>query len=221
MDFERARYNMIEQQIRPWDVLDQDVLDLLMVVKREDFVPPAWRAMAFTDMDIPLILDGKPTGEALFSPKLEARLLQQLMVRRHEHVLEVGTGSGYMAALLAHRARRVVSYEIHPGLAAFGRDNLARAGVRNASVVPGNGALPADADRFDVIVLSGSVPFVPPGLLERLAIGGRMAAIVGDAPAMTAQIITRTDEQAFSTENQFETSAKPLRDFPQKERFTF
>ena len=221
MDFERARLNMIEQQIRPWDVLDQDVLDLLMVVKREDFVPPAWRAMAFTDMDVPLILDGKPTGESMFAPKLEARLLQQLSVRRHEHALEIGTGSGYLAALLAHRARRVVSCEIHEGLAAFGRENLRRAGVRNAVVEQCNGARPPGNARFDVIVLAGSVPFVPKDLLMRLNQGGRLVAIVGEAPAMTAQLLTRTAEDAFTTEGLFETSAKPLAGFPQKERFVF
>jgi protein-L-isoaspartate(D-aspartate) O-methyltransferase len=221
MDFERARFNMIEQQIRPWEVLDQDVLDLLSVVKREDFVPPAWRAMAFTDMEIPLIVDGKPTGETLFAPKLEARVLQHLAVRRHEHALEVGTGSGYMAALLAHRARRVLTCEIHPGLAAFGAENLRRAGVRNVATDLCNGANPPGTDRFDVIALSGAVSFVPDSLLQRLNLGGRLLAIVGEAPAMTAQLITRTAENAFTTEGLFEISAKPLRDFPQKARFVF
>ena len=157
----------------------------------------------------------------MFAPKLEARLLQQLSVRRHEHALEIGTGSGYLAALLAHRARRVVSCEIHEGLASFGRENLRRAGVRNAVVETCNGVRPPGNDRFDVIVLAGSVPFVPKDLLMRLNPGGRLIAIVGEAPAMTAQLLTRTAEDAFTTEGLFETSAKPLVGFPQKERFVF
>jgi len=221
MDFERARFNMIEQQIRPWDVLDQDVLDLFSVLRREDFVPPAWRAMAFTDMEVPLILDGKPTGECLFPPRVEARLMQSLAVRRHEHVLEVGTGSGFMAALLAHRARRVLSTDIHAGLAAFGRDNLQRAGIRNVAIETFNGAQPPGTDRFDVIVLSGAVPFVPESLLQRLAPGGRLTAIVGNAPSMTAVMHTRTAENAFTCEPLFDTLVRPLQGFPQPARFAF
>lgn len=221
MDFELARYNMVEQQIRPWDVLDQEVLDLLFVVRREDFVPPAYRAIAFTDMDVPLVIDGVKTGECMLSPKVEARLLQNLSVRRHEHVLEVGTGSGYMAALLAHRARHVVSCEIHPGLAAFARANLDRAGVRNVLVEQRDGAQPVGAGSYEVILLSGSVPFVPEALLHRLSIGGRLAAIVGDAPAMEAQLITRTGPDSFTAENLFETVAPRLHGFPEKDGFRF
>lgn len=221
MDFERARFNMVEQQIRPWDVLDQEVLDLLFTVRREDYVPAAHRALAFADTEIPLLVDGRPTGETMLEPKVEARLIQALAVRRHEHALEVGAGSGYMAALLAHRARHVTTYEIHPGLAALARANLERGGVRNAQVETGNGAQPAGEARFEVILLSGSVPFVPETMLQRLAVGGRLAAIVGDAPAMTAQLITRTGEQAFSTENLFETSARRLSGFPAKPAFSF
>ena len=226
MDFERARYNMVEQQIRPWDVLDQDVLDqdvldLLLVVRREDFVPPAYRAIAFTDMEVPLVLDGVKTGECMLSPKVEARLLQNLSVRRHEHVLEIGAGSGHMAALLAHRARHVVSCEIHPGLAAFARANLERAGVRNVLVEQRDGAQPAGSGSYEVILLSGSVPFVPEMLLHRLSIGGRLAAVVGDAPAMEAQLITRTGPDSFTAETLFETVAPRLHGFPEKDGFRF
>jgi protein-L-isoaspartate(D-aspartate) O-methyltransferase len=221
MDFERARFNMIEQQIRPWDVLDQDVLNLFATLRREDFVPPAWRAMAFTDMEVPLVLDGAPTGECMFPPRLEARLLQSLAPRRHEHVLEVGTGSGFMAALLASRARRVLSLEIHEGLAAFGRENLRRAGLRNVTVEVGNGAQPPGTDTFDAIVLSGAVAFVPDALLRRLAPGGRLIALVGEEPAMTARLYTRTGEDAFAEEGLFETVVRPLKGFPRKERFVF
>ena len=221
MDFERARFNMVEQQIRPWNVLDQEILDLLFVVKREDFVPPAYRAMAFTDMEIPLALDGKPTGEHMLPPRVEARLLQALKLRKHEHVLEVGAGSGYMAALLAHRARHVVTCEIHDGLAAFAKANLDRAGIRNVTVEKRNGAQLAGNSRFDAIVLSGSVPFVPQEMLQRMAVGGRMVAIVGEAPVMNAQLITRGTETGFAAENLFETSAKALTGFPVKDGFRF
>ncbi|MEN9316984.1 MAG: hypothetical protein RIS35_3377 [Pseudomonadota bacterium] len=221
MDFERARFNMVEQQIRPWDVLDQEVLDLLFAVRREDFVPQAWRSLAFTDTEIPLVVDGVNTGESMLEPKVEARLIQALAVRRHEHVLEVGAGSGYMAALLAHRARHVMTYEIRPELARFARANLERAGVRNVLVETGNGAEPAGKASFEVIVLSGSVPFVPESMLRRLSVGGRLAAIVGEGPAMEAQVITRTTEQSFSAANLFETAAKPLTGFPVRSHFTF
>lgn len=221
MDFERARYNMVEQQIRPWDVLDQEVLDLLFVVRREEFVPPAYRAIAFTDMEVPLVVDGVRTGESMLSPKMEARLLQNLAVRRHEHVLEIGAGSGYMAALLAHRARQVVSCEIHPGLAAFARANLERAGVRNVRVEERDGSRLRATDTCDVILLSGSVPFVPETLLNRLPVGGRLAAIVGDAPAMEAQLITRTGPDSFAAETLFETVAPRLHGFPEKDGFRF
>jgi len=221
MDFERARFNMVEQQIRPWEVLDQEVLDLLFVVKREDFVPPAYRAMAFTDMEIPLVVAGANTGESMLTPKVEARLLQNLAIKRHEHVLEVGTGSGYMAALLAHRARHVVTSEIHGGLAQFARANLERAGVRNVVAEHRDGSQPPANNQFEAIVLSGSVPFVPDAFLQRLSIGGRLTAIVGEAPIMEAQLITRTDENSFSVVNLFETAAKPLAGFPRKEKFRF
>lgn len=221
MDFERARFNMVEQQIRPWDVLDQEVLDLLFAVRREDYVPDAWRALAFADTEIPLIAGGRNTGEVMLEPKVEARLIQALAPRKHEHVLEVGAGSGYMAALLAHRARHVQSFEILPDLASVARANLERAGVRNVKVETGNGAEPAGGASFEVIVLSGSVPFVPESMLARLAVGGRLAAIVGDEPAMEAQLITRTGAHSFSAVNLFETATRRLVGFPEKPKFSF
>lgn len=221
MDFERARYNMVEQQIRPWNVLDQEVLDLLFVVRREDFVPPAYRALAFTDLEIPLVVNGEKTGEFMLEPRVEARLLQSLAIRKHEHVLEIGAGSGYMAALLAHRARHVTTCEIHPGLASFARANLQRAGVRNAVVEQRDGAQPVAGGNIEVILLSGSVPFVPEALLRRLTVGGRLAAITGDAPAMAAQLITRTGPDSFSAETLFETEAPRLHGFPEKDGFRF
>ncbi len=221
MDFERARFNMVEQQIRPWEVLDQDVLDLILSVKREDFVPPPYRAMAFADMEIPLLLDGVHTGEAMFAPRVEARLLQELSPKKHEHVLEVGAGSGFMASLLGHRARHVVTREIHEGLANFARANIERSGLRNVVVEHCDGSQIADGGHFDVILLSGSVAFVPDAFLQRLSIGGRLAAIVGEAPVMEAQLITRTANDSFAAVNLFETVARPLIGFPQKDQFRF
>ncbi len=222
IDVERARINMVEQQVRPWEVLDQSVLDLLLVVKREDFVPPQYRALAFTDMEIPLRVDGYDSGESMFAPKVEARILQELGIKPHEHVLEIGTGSGYMAALAAHKAQHVLTVEIDERLARFGADNLVRAGVRNVKVDTGDGARgwPARAP-YDVIIVSGSLPVLPESLLSQLKIGGRLAAIVGDAPVMTAQIVTRVADGAYDTLKLFETNVKPLRNAWRPSTFRF
>lgn len=219
---EQARFNMIEQQIRPWEVLDQSVLDLLLQVRREEFVPPHLRALAFVDFELPLNIDGIVTGEAMLAPKVEARLLQELGIHPHEQVLEVGTGSGYMAALAAHKAQTVWTIEIDPRLQAFGAANLARAGVRNARVEGGDGCAgwPAHAP-YDVIIMSGSLPFLPQALLDQLKIGGRLAAIVGNAPAMSAQILTRTGKNAFEPLALFETCTKPLRNALHPPAFRF
>jgi len=217
MNIEQARFNMIEQQIRPWNVLDQDVLDLLLVVKREDFVPAAHKALAFVDTEIPL-----PGGEAMFSPKLEARMLQEVQVKKHEHVLEIGAGSGYMAALLAHRARHVTTVEILPELKAMAEANLARAGVTNVTVELGNGAQGwSSGAPFDVIVVSGALEELPEAMLKQVKVGGRIAAIIGQAPAMSCQITTRVSESAYDTVKVFETEAKPLAGAVTASRFTF
>ncbi len=211
LDVEQARQNMVEQQIRPWEVLDQSVLDLLRIVRREEFVPPQLRLLAFADMELPLRIDGVDTGESMFAPKVEARLLQELGLRAHEHVLEIGTGSGYMAALAAHRAQHVLTIEIDPRLAAFGAGNLERYGVRNARVELGDGSRGwAARAPYDAIIVSGGLPVVPPELLAQLKIGGRMSAIVGEPPVMSAQIVTRLTESAYDTLRLFETVAKPL-----------
>jgi protein-L-isoaspartate(D-aspartate) O-methyltransferase len=208
MNFEQARFNMVEQQLRPGKVLDPDVLDTLFMVKREEFVPPAHRRLAFADTEIPL---GGDSGACMFAPIVEALALQALAMKKHENVLEVGTGSGYMAALLGVHADHVWSIEIDPHLAANARENLRRAGVTNVVVETGNGleGLPAHAP-FDVIVLSGAVAEVPPVLLDQLKPGGRLFAITGAAPAMSAAIYTRTDT-GFRRRAVFETAAAPLR----------
>jgi protein-L-isoaspartate(D-aspartate) O-methyltransferase len=217
MNIEQARFNMIEQQIRPWDVLDTEVLDLLHVVKRENFVPVAHKALAFVDTEIPLA-----GGENMLFPKIEARLLQDVTVKKHESVLEIGTGSGYMAALLAHRARHVTTVEISPELKALADQNLAANGVTNVTVELGDGAQGwANGAPFDVIVVSGSLPELPPALLQQLKVGGRLAVIIGQAPAMKAQLITRTGEAGYDTRTLFETSVKPLLLASQPSAFKF
>jgi protein-L-isoaspartate(D-aspartate) O-methyltransferase len=217
MNIEQARFNMIEQQIRPWNVLDQDVLDLLMVVKREQYVPEAHKALAFADTEIPL-----PGGEAMFTPKLEARILQDLAVKKHENVLEIGAGSGYMAALLAHKARHVTTVEILPELKAMAEKNLANAGVSNVTVELGNGAAGwTKGAPFDVIVISGALEVLPEAFLKQVKVGGRIAAIIGKAPVMSVEIITRVSDTAYDTVKSFETNVKPLVDAPRPSQFTF
>ncbi len=217
MNIEQARFNMIEQQIRTWEVLDPGVLELLAMVRREDFVPAAYRAMAFVDTEVPL-----PAGQCMLAPKVEARLLQELAVQRHERVLEVGAGSGHMAALLAHKAQHVTSLEIVPELARLAADNLHRAWIMNVEV------LEADASRtvaqdgpFDVIVLSGSVAEVPRTLLAQLKPGGRLTAIVGQLPIMRAVLVTRSGDTGFSTVQLFDTVAPRLVGFGEPPRFVF
>jgi protein-L-isoaspartate(D-aspartate) O-methyltransferase len=217
MNIEQARFNMIEQQIRPWEVLDPAVLSLLAVVKREDFVPPAYKALAFVDTAVPL-----PQGQAMLEPKVEARLLQELGVHKHERVLEVGTGSGYMAALLAHKAQHVTSFEVSPELAALAIANLRRAGVANVTVRTGDGAAGAPSEApFDAILLSGSVAEMPSALLAQLKVGGRAAAIVGQLPVMRAVLVTRTGEHAFQTRELFDTVAPRLQGFGEPSQFRF
>lgn len=217
MNFEQARFNMIEQQIRPWEVLDAHVLHLLSVVRREDFVPAAHKALAFADMEIPL-----PAGQCMLAPRVEARMLQDLGVQKHEKVLEIGAGSGYMAALLAHRAQRVITLEIHEELVALARSNLQLAGVHNAEVRHHDGAhhVPVEAP-FDVIVLSGSVAEIPRALLGHLKIGGRLGAIVGEEPMMRAHFVTRVGESEFRTIQPWDTVAQRLENFPEPSRFRF
>jgi protein-L-isoaspartate(D-aspartate) O-methyltransferase len=220
MNIETARFNMIEQQIRPWDVLDQTVLSLLSTVRREDFLPPALRALAFVDTQVPL-----DKAACMLEPKVEARLLQELQVQRHEKVLEIGSGSGFMAALLAHRGQWVFSLECRPALAAMARTSLARNGVVNVTVLDvstdaGAHGLPAEGP-FDVILLSGSVAEVPPALLQQLKLGGRLAAVVGQEPVMQAKLYTRAGEAAWSQADLFDTVAPRLEGFGEPSRFHF
>ncbi len=217
MNLEQARYNMVEQQIRTWEVLDQEVLDLLMTVKREQFVPPACLKLAFADTEIPL-----GHGAAMLSPAIEAKILQALQLRKSDKVLEIGTGSGYMAALLGARSDHVHTVEIEPELAARARENLRRQCADNVTVADGDGALgwPSQAP-YDAIVLSGSVAQIPDALLQQLKVGGRLVAVVGETPLMQARLVTCVAEGRFQSVNLFETSIPRLRNVPERGKFIF
>ena len=217
MNIEQARYNMVEQQIRPWDVLDQDVLDLLFKIRREDFVPEAHRALAFVDMEIPL-----GHGQAMWTPKLEARAIQELAIQPTDRVLEVGTGSGYLTALLAADAAEVVSVDIEPEFTASATQKLRAHGIHNVTLHTGDAARDwPDEAGFDVIVLTGSTPLLSDAFRKRLKVGGRLFAIVGEAPVMQAQLITCTAPGATRSVVLFETCVAPLQNAPQPAAFVF
>lgn len=218
----QARFNMIEQQIRPWDVLDAQVLELLERVRREDFVPSAHRALAYADMELPL---GGGSPEVMLAPKVQAKLVQDLQIQTTDRVLEIGTGSGYTAALLAQLAQEVISLEISPALAHQAAERLKAAGIINAQVLAadacanGFAACKTEAP-FDVIVLSGSVAAVPAELTALLADGGRLFAIVGQAPMMRATIVKRRGN-GFHTSQPWDTVAPRLQHFAEPSRFAF
>jgi protein-L-isoaspartate(D-aspartate) O-methyltransferase len=217
MDIEQARYNMVEQQIRPWDVLDQDVLNLLFKVRREDFVPQAHQALAFVDMEIPL-----GHGQAMWTPKLEARVIQELAIRPTDRVLEIGTGSGYLTALLAAQAAGVVSVDIFPEFTAEATRKLRAHGFDNVTLHTADAARDwPDEAGFDVIVLTGSTPLLSDAWLRRLKVGGRLFAITGVAPVMLAQLITRTAPSATRSVTLFETCVASLVNAPQPAAFVF
>jgi protein-L-isoaspartate(D-aspartate) O-methyltransferase len=218
MNLEQARFNMVEQQIRTWEVLDQDVLDLLYQVPREEFVPPQHRSLAFSDIHIPLGED-----ERMWEPKMEARVLQELTVRKStDRVLEVGTGSGYLTALLAHRAAHVYSVEVKPALAEFGRRNLERHGAENITLEVGDAARGWSRHApYEVIVLTGSSPLLPRAFLEQLVGGGRLFAVTGEAPAMNARLVVCTAPGAYHSTDLFETVIAPLVNAEQPSRFRF
>ncbi len=216
MNLEQARFNMIEQQIRPWDVLDGRVLDLLKWVRREQFVPPASKSLAFVDTEIPL-----GHGASMWQPKIEARVLQALDIQAGDSVLEVGTGSGYLTALMAKLAGQVTSVEIQPELHAIALRNLVAHHIENVTLQVGDAAHSWGEADYNVIVLTGSVPLVPVAYQKQLKIGGRLFAVVGDAPAMQAQLITRVAAETFETKTLFETDVAPLRNAQQPQRFVF
>ncbi|MDX3894757.1 protein-L-isoaspartate O-methyltransferase [Pusillimonas sp.] len=208
---ELARFNMIEQQIRPWMVQDHRVLQALIDVRRERFVPPRLRALAFSDVELPLVINAVDMHETMLTPKVEARLAQELRLQSTDCVLEIGTGSGYQAALLARLAQQVTSIEIDSRIAAFGTENLSRNKVGNVKVEIGDAHAGWGTAEYDAILLTGSVPAVPDALKYQLSIGGRMVVVVGTQPVMTACRITRTSAASFDTEGLFDTVIKPLR----------
>ena len=221
MNTEQARFNMIQQQIRPWEVLDPEVLGLLAIVKREDFAPAGHKDLAFADVEIPLKADAKPS-QTMLAPRVEARMLQALGIRNTDKVLEIGAGSGFMAALLAAKAEFVYTVEIDPELVEVARKNLAQAGVANVSVDLGDAAQGWPLyTPYDVIVVSGSLPVLPDALLRQLKIGGRLIAVVGEAPVMEMQLVTRTEEDAFNTVVVLETLVAPLENTARRDKFVF
>lgn len=217
MNFEKARFNMVEQQIRPWEVLDFDVLDLLMSVRREEFVPEAYKSLALSEAEIPL-----GHGASMLIPVIEGKILQAIQVKRSDKVLEVGAGSGYFAALLAARADWVRTVEIEPALVTLAHENLKRYGVENVIVEEGDAirGWPSNAP-YDLIVVSGGVPFIPETLLQQIKVGGRLFAFVGEPQLMTATLVTQVSEGNFRTESLFENAVPMMRNAPQKSQFKF
>ncbi len=224
-EIEHSRFNMIEQQIRPWDVLDTTVLELLAQVRREDFLPEAVRSLAFMDTEVPLRAphdEALRQGLCMLAPRVEARSVQDLKLRKTDKVLEIGTGSGFTAALLGHLAGQVLTLEIDAELAEIARANLRQAGMRNVEVRHADGVAGAPAQGpFDAILLSGSVAAVPPALLEQLAPGGRLFAIVGQEPMMRAHVVTRVGEGRFETAQPWDAIVPRLQSFPEPSPFQF
>ena len=216
MDIEQARFNMVEQQIRTWEVLDQEVLDLLFAVRREEFVPAAYRTLAFADLEIPL-----PGGQRMWTPKMEARVLQELRLMPGETVLEIGTGSGYLSALMASRDALVTSVEIDPALSVEAKQKLARAGLRQVELAVGDGARGWGAKAYDAIVLTGSTPILPDTFVRQLRPGGRIFAVVGEAPAMAARMVRWVAPGSLTEQDLFETVIEPLRNAAAPSRFRF
>jgi len=216
-NMEQARFNMIEQQIRPCEVLDVRILELLKHVRREHFVPKGMQEVAFADLEIPL-----GYGVSMWKPKLEARTLQELHLTHSDQVLEVGTGSGYLTALLSALAGHVTSVEIVPQLSAAAKQNLAAMRRDNITLEIGDASHGWGAGaNYDVIVLTGSTPVLPAAFQNSLKVGGRLFAIVGDAPVMEAMLITRVAPDTFETVNIMETCVAPLQNAEQPKRFVF
>jgi len=206
MDLERARFNMVEQQIRPWDVLDQSILDLMMETPREMFVPEAYKSMAFSDIEIPL-----GEGEKMFFPKVEGRILQAINVQSTDSVLEIGTGSGFLTALMAKQAREVTSVDIHAQFTQAAHSKLTQQNIHNVEMATGDASQGWNPNHaYDVIVISGSVDSCPESYRQQLNIGGRLFVIEGEAPTMQANLYTKKSEQQFLKENLFETEHERL-----------
>lgn len=217
LDIEHARFCMVEQQIRTWEVLDPAVLDLLMRIRREHFVPEAHRALAFADLEIPL-----GHGENMLAPKLQARMVQDLALKSTDKVLEIGTGSGYITALLASLSRHVYSVDIVPAFTTLAAANLSAAGIHNVTLDTGDGARGWDRHGpYDAILITGSLPVLPDHFQQNLNPGGRLLAVVGAAPAMQARLVTCAGGGACQSSALFETCIAPLKNAVHPQRFVF
>jgi protein-L-isoaspartate(D-aspartate) O-methyltransferase len=215
MNLEQARFNMIEQQIRTWDVLDQRVLDTLAILPRDEFVPQGYRELAYADIRIPL-----GHGEVMMTPKVEARMVQTLRLKDSDRVLEIGTGSGYVTALMAKLAGHVYSMELYEDLSAAASERLAKHGIDNVNLHVDNGVRGWPGEQpYDAIAVTGSMPMLMDDLLRQLRIGGRLFVIVGQPPIMEALLITRAGAQDWSRESIFDTDLPPLREVPQPRQF--
>ena len=217
MNIEQARFNMIQQQVRPWNVLDDQILELLEEVKREDFCPAEHRDMAFMDLEIPI-----GHGQVMLTPRVQARLVQDLQLKPTDKVLQIGTGTGYMTALLASRSQQVQAFEIHPELVKQTADNLRKAGISNVDLRHGDGLAGALANGpYDAIVLCGSVPAIPHELQDKLATGGRLIGVVGHEPMMHVHLVTRANSGTFDTVKPWDVISPRLEGFPEVSRFRF
>jgi len=217
MQRETARFNMIEQQIRTWEVLDPTVLDLLKQVPREAFVLPQYAELAFADLEIPI-----GHGQTMLSPKIEGRILQALEIKKTDKVLEIGTGSGYLTALLAKLAKKVISVDIHSDLSQIAQQRLAQQKIDNVTLETGDAANSWGAHApYDVIVFTGSLPMPPENMQQSLTVGGRMFIVIGEAPAMEATIIRCVAANSFKRNVLFETCLPVLNNAPQPQRFRF
>lgn len=211
-----ARHNMVEQQIRPWEVVDRKVLQLLAEAPREQYVPEEYRQLAYADTEIPI-----GAGQRMMAPKLEARLLQTLNIRPNDNILEIGTGSGFLTACLAKLGNWVTSIEIHPELSEQAQQRLVNAGISNVSLRSGDGlAGPVESGPYDAIAVTGSLPELDEDLLQQLSVGGHLFVVIGTAPAMVATLVTRVGENEWRKEALFETDLAPL-EHNREETFSF
>jgi protein-L-isoaspartate(D-aspartate) O-methyltransferase len=217
MNLEQTRFNMVEQQIRTWDVLDPEVIKLLFELRREEFVPASYRALAFVDMEIPL-----GHGEVMLAPKMEARILQELQVTKSDRILEIGSGSGYLTALLAKKGGHVYSVEILPELKIIAENNLQAHGITNVTLEVGDASHGwPEHGPYDVIVLTGSTPVLPKEFQKSLVVSGRLFVVEGEAPAMNATLITCVKEGTYNRVGLFETCIHALRNSQKIKQFVF
>lgn len=220
MDFEKARFNMVEQQVRPWDVLNPRVLEVISEIPRENFTPDAYKTLAYVDTRIPLgSYQDHPC--AMANPNLTGRILQALDVKEDDLVLEIGTGSGYLTACLAKMGRHVDSVDINEALTEMAEKNLQSLNIENVNLVTGDASKTWEQKQFyDAIAITAAMKTIPDSYKNLLKTGGKMFVVTGDAPAMTAHLVTRTGKDEWTVEDLFETSIEPMIE-PVKQTFVF